>query len=50
MGGEQPHGVTLVHGQGHIGEVPEDKDQLLANDVHTDTIGSYLKPLEGLFD
>ena len=48
MGGEEAHGVTLVHGQGHIGQVAQNKDQLLTKDVHTEAIGTSLKPLESL--
>ena len=48
MGGKEAHGVTLVHGQGHIGQVAKDEDQLLTKDVHTKAIGTSLKPLEGL--
>ena len=48
MGGEEAHGVTLVHGQGHVGQVAQDEDQLLTKDVHTEAIGTSFEPLEGL--
>ena len=40
--------MTLVHGQGHVGEVAQDEHQLLTKDVYTETICSSLKPLESL--
>ena len=40
--------MTLVHGQGHVGQVAQDEDQLLTKDVHTEAIGTSFEPLEGL--
>ena len=48
VGGEQAHGVALVHGQRHVGQVAQDKDKLLAQDVHPQTVGSRLETLESL--
>ena len=48
MGGEETHRVTLVHCQGHVGQVAQDEDQLLTEDVHSKTISSSLKTLESL--
>ena len=48
MGGEEAHRVTLVHGQGHVGQVAQDEHQLLPEDVYTKTISSSLKTLESL--
>ena len=46
--GEEPHAVALEHGQGHAGQVAQDEDQLLAQDVHSKTVGSRLEGLEDL--
>ena len=40
--------MTLVHGQGHVGQVAQDEHQLLTKDVHAKTISSSLKTLESL--
>ena len=49
VGGEQPHGVALVHGQRHVGQVAQDEDKLLAEDIHPQPVGSSLETLESLF-
>ena len=40
--------MALEHGQGHAGQVAQDEDQLLAQDVHSKTVGSRLEGLEDL--
>ena len=44
MRGKQAHGMTLVHGQSHVGQVAQDVDDLLAN---VGGAGGVVQCLEG---
>ena len=49
VGGQEPHGVTLVHGEGDVGEVTQHEDHLLAQECHPPAPAGRLESLESLW-
>ncbi len=49
MRGQKTHAVTLVHGQGHVGQISDDEDELLSQigAGRRRTVGGGVQGFEG---